>query len=46
MVSYLENGIRVKFFVTATKKPGAIAKAESAGAKPEVKKNVQLLSKN
>lgn len=45
MVSYLENGVRVKFYVKATKKPGAIEKAEADGAKTGIKKNVQLLTK-
>lgn len=45
MVSYLKNGVRVKFFVKASKKPAAIRKAEEIGAEKDIKKNVQLLNK-
>ena len=45
MVSYLKNGVRVKFFVRASKKPAATIKAEELGADKAIKKNVQLLNK-
>lgn len=43
MVSYMENGTRVKYFVRALRKPDAIDVARSQGAKPMRRISVQVL---
>lgn len=45
MVSYMENGIRLKFIVQAKRKTHAVRKALKLGAKPAVPKAVQELVK-
>lgn len=45
MVSYMLGGARVKFYVSASKRPTAIAMAIEQGADPEVEKNIQLLNR-